>query len=133
VTDREPPAVRLVLDTSAIAAWVRGSPAVGELLAEIDLEGGLVLIPLPCLLEAAAQITTDREWLLLLLDHRATQVISDDPDDWEMLAGVRVLLGAADLASAGWLALECNVDVLTQHSPLYAALAGGNLTLQIED
>jgi len=34
-TDRP---LRLVLDTSAIAAWTRGSISVGELLAEIDLE-----------------------------------------------------------------------------------------------
>jgi hypothetical protein len=134
VTDApQPRVVRMVLDTSAIAAWVRDSPAVGELIAEIDLEGGLVIIPLPCLLQAASQIKTDREWLTLLLDHPATQVVSDDPEDWEMLSSAITLLGAADLASAAWLALECDVDVLTQHAELYAAIADGNLALQIED
>ncbi|MEV6349312.1 hypothetical protein [Actinoplanes sp. NPDC051851] len=125
--------VRLVLDSSAIAAWVRGSPAVGELLAEIDREGGLVVVPLTCLLQASAQIKTDREWLYLLLEHPATQVVSDDPDDWEMLSSAITLLGAADLASAGWLALECGVDVLTRHAELYAGLADGNVALQIEE
>ncbi|ATO85166.1 hypothetical protein ACWT_5751 [Actinoplanes sp. SE50] len=133
MTESETPVVSLVLDTSAIAAWVRGSAAVGELLAEIDAEGGKVVIPLTCLLAAASQITTDREWLYLLLDHPTTVLISDDPEDWEMLSSTISLLGTADLASAAWIALDWNTEVLTQHSDRYAKLAGGNLALQIHD
>ena len=54
---------RLVLDTSAIAAWTRGSVSVGELLAEIDLEQGAVIVPMPCLVEAASQLVDGKEWL----------------------------------------------------------------------
>ena len=125
--------VRLVLDTSAIAAWVRGSVSVGELLGEVDAEGGAAVVPLPCLIEAAAAVTTDREWLDLLVDHSATFVLADDPEDWRMLSATRAILGRADLASAAWWAVEHSVDVLTGHGPLYAGMGGGSIVLPIED
>jgi hypothetical protein len=62
--------------------------SVGELLAEIDLEQGSVIVPLPCLVEAAAQLVEGREWLDLLVQHSAATVAQDDPDEWRMLAGV---------------------------------------------
>jgi hypothetical protein len=43
----------LVLDTSAIKAFAAGSVDVGEAIAEVRAEGGRVLIPIVCLIEAA--------------------------------------------------------------------------------
>jgi len=132
VTDHPRPAA-LVLDTSAVAAWVRGSVSVGELLAEIDAEGGAVIVPLACLIEAAAVVAGGREWLDLLVQHPTTQLLADDPQDWRMLAATRALLGRADLASAAWFAVEHGVDVLTQHGDQYTGLDGGSIVLPIED
>ena len=129
-TDRP---LRLVLDTSAIAAWTRGSISVGELLAEIDLEHGAIVVPLPCLIEAGAQTAADNELLDVLIGHPATVVLADEPDGWRMLVGLRQILGSADLASAAWNALDTGLDVLTAHSRLYADLGGGSLAIQIED
>ena len=123
----------LVLDTSAVAAWVRGSVSVGELLTEIDAEGGAVIVPLTCLIEAAAAIADGREWLDLLVRHPTTQLLADDPEDWRMLTATRALLGRADLASAAWFAVEYGVDVLTQHGDRYADMDGGSMVLLVED
>jgi hypothetical protein len=122
VTDRP---LRLVLDPSAVAAWTRGSLAVGELLAEIDEEGGAVGIPLPCLTEVASQTHDDgRTWLDLLVRHRAAVILPDDPADWRMLAGVLAIIGRPSypLASTAWHALELGVDILTSRPGDYEGL-----------
>jgi hypothetical protein len=130
VTDRP---ARLVLDTSAVAAWARGSVSVGELLAEIDLEYGAVIIPLPCLIEAAANLVDGKDLLDLLVEHTASVVLADDPGDWRMLAGVLAVVGNHALASAAWNALDLGVDVLTRHPGRYAGLAGGGMVLPFDD
>ncbi|BEL05244.1 hypothetical protein Q0Z83_034350 [Actinoplanes sichuanensis] len=126
--------VALILDTSAITGFARGSLAVGELLAEIDIEGGCVLVPLPCLVEAAALITEEElGWLDILLGHAAAQLVVDDPDDWRMVAGVHRVVGGYPHALAAWLALECGADVMTRNPHLYAGLGGGGITLPFDD
>ena len=127
-----PRTVQLVLDTSAITAWTRGSISVGELIAEIDQDHGAVIVPSACLIEAASQVTSD-EWLGVLVRRPATFVLSDDPGDWRMLAEARQLIGTLDSASAAWFAIECDVDVLTADSRRYAGIHDGSLALPIED
>ncbi|WP_285472190.1 hypothetical protein [Actinoplanes sp. NBRC 101535] len=123
-----------MLDTSAIAAWVRGSLSVGELLAEVDEEGGAVLVPLWCLVEAGHHTATvDRERLELLLAHPATFLITDDAADWELLIPLRALTGRADCTSAAMLALDAGVDVMTRDARWYERVAGGGLALEFED
>ena len=130
----KPRTAALVLDTSAIAGFARGSVAPGELLAEIDLEGGCALVPLPCLVEAAALVAEEElPWLDLLLGHAAAQVVVDDPADWRMVAGLRRITGSYPHALAAWLALEYGVDVMTRHPGLYAGLDGGNMVLPFDD
>ncbi|MEU4564422.1 hypothetical protein AB0F72_39090 [Actinoplanes sp. NPDC023936] len=130
----EPRTIRLVLDTSAALAWTRGSLAVGELIAEIDDENGAVILPLPCLIEAA-HLTGLLELprLDVLVAHRAVFLLSDDPADWQALAALRGLVGTADRASAAMLALDAEVDVLTRDPSWYAAVAGGKATLEFDD
>ncbi|GAA4606738.1 hypothetical protein BJY16_005980 [Actinoplanes octamycinicus] len=125
---------KLVLDTSAITAWVRGSMAVGETLAEINDEGGAVVIPLPCLVEAGYQTAMiERERLDLLLAHPATFLVEDDAEDWEALVALRALTGRADCASAAMLALDLGVDVMTGDPSAYKGVADGRIVLHIED
>lgn len=126
--------VRLVLDTTAIAAWVSGSVAVGEVLAEVDSEHGAVLVPFWCLVEAGHQTgMLDRERLDLLLAHPATFLIVDDGSDWETLVAVRGLVDRIDCASAAMMALDMGVDVMTRHRDWYRQVAGGRMVLEIED
>ena len=130
----QPRTVRLVLDTSAVLGWCRGSIAVGELIAEIDDEGGAVILPLPCLVEAAhltGMLEQDR--LNVLTTHRAVFLLSDDPDDWVALATLRGLVGAADRASAAMLALDTGVDVMTRDGSWYASVAGGTAVLTFDE
>jgi hypothetical protein len=46
----------LVLDTSAIVAYAEGSIHVGEPISEVRDEGGLVVVPVVCLVEAARKV-----------------------------------------------------------------------------
>ena len=134
MTEAEAPTVRLVLDTTAVAAWMRGSVSVGEILIEIEAENGAVIIPLPCLIEAAhATALIERERLELLLGHRATFLLPDDPADWLALTQLRTLTGRADTASAAMFALDCDVDVMTRDARWYSSVKGGRLALEIED
>jgi hypothetical protein len=46
----------LVLDRSAIVAYAAGSVHVGEPIAEVHAEGGQIVIPVVCLIEAAIEV-----------------------------------------------------------------------------
>ncbi len=129
----EPRPVRLVLDTTAVVGFVRGSVSVGELLPEIDAEHGTAVVPLPCLVEAAAGTVDAGPWLSILIDHPATFVVATDVDEWRQIAGVRSLVGAYEPAAAAWQALTYDVDVLTRSPELYAELGGGGITLPFTD
>jgi hypothetical protein len=113
VTD-EPPTVRLVLDTTAVARLVRGAVSVGELLAEIDAEHGTPVVPLPCLIEAAPVTVAAGPWVSSLIDHPATSVVATDVDEWRRVAEVRSLVGAYEPAAGAWQALAYAVDDLTR-------------------
>ena len=129
----DPRTVAIVLDTTAITAWIRGSVAVGELLIEIDAEHGAALIPLACLVEAAHKTAMlDPHRLDLLVDHPATVLVADDPEDWRSLAAIRALVDRADLASAALLSVDGEVDVFTQDARWYAEVAGGSRVLEFE-
>lgn len=125
--------IRLVLDPSAVAGFVRGSIAVGEMIAMIDAEGGAVLVPLPCLVRAAADAVDGEPWLTILTRHQAVEVVTDEPGDWPMLAGIHRQLGSYEPAAAAWLALRFEVDVMTRHPQIYAPLGDIGITLPFED
>lgn len=130
MTDRP---VQLVLDTSAILDYCRGSLPVGELLVEIDAEGGAVALPLLCLVEAANANPDDEHWLDMLLQHPATEVVGVEPHLWKILAAIRNTVGRVDAASAALIALDYDVDVATRTPRLYAGLGGGEIALPLED
>jgi hypothetical protein len=134
VTGPDPRTIAIVLDTTAVTAWVRGSVAVGELLIEVDAERGAALIPLACLVESAHQTAMlDRARLELLVDHPATVLVADNPEDWQALTVIRALVDRPDLASAAMLALDGEVDVFTREAAWYAEVAGGRIVLEFDD
>ncbi|HET6950395.1 MAG TPA: hypothetical protein VFI47_08470 [Acidimicrobiales bacterium] len=63
------PALRVILDTSAITAFCRESIHVGEVIAEVaDEEGAAVGLPVLCLVEATRTVA-DTDRLELLVNH----------------------------------------------------------------
>jgi hypothetical protein len=91
----------VLLDASAIVAFTRGSIDVGEVVAEVDDEGAAVGLPTLCLVEAQHAVA-DAVRLDLLVSHRATVLVADDPEQWRALAAVYDIVGRIDAASARW-------------------------------
>lgn len=123
---------RIVLDTSAVVAYTRGSIAVGEILSEITDEHGVALVPLPCLVEAAHTVD-DLARLDLLVGHPAVAVYPGEADQWRALAAMYAIVGRQDAAMAALLALDAEVSVLTRRPGLYAGVDDGGLTIPIDD
>jgi hypothetical protein len=128
VTDRP---IRLVLDTSAVVAYTRGSIHVGEVLSEISDEQGAAALPLACLVEAAPAVA-DSARLMLLVNHPATSVLADGAELWQSLAAMREVVGRPDSASAALSAIDFDVDVLTRWPRLYDGI-GYNMVIPIEE
>jgi hypothetical protein len=83
VTD---PAVRLVLDTSAVLAYTGGSIDLGETIAEVVDEGGWFGASTVCLAEASRLVADDqRPRLLLLATHYRFMVLPALAEDWSQL------------------------------------------------
>jgi hypothetical protein len=80
----EPRPVLLVLDTSAILAYARGSIHVGEPIAEVANDGGVAGLPVPCVAEARWMVA-DLDRLKMLIGHHATELVAS-PEDWSSLA-----------------------------------------------
>jgi hypothetical protein len=110
----------LVLDTSAIVAFARGSVDVGEPIAEVRDAGGVVLVPVVCLVEAARHV--DDDMLHLLTDHPACEVDPLPADGWPMAAATTRLLGRLDLAVALIAAATVGAFILTAEPDAYGTL-----------
>jgi hypothetical protein len=121
--------VSVVLDTSAILAFSRGSIPVGDTAAEVDDDGSLIGLPISCLVEARWRLA-DAGRLSLLVHHRATELIAA-PGDWSALAAALDVAGRQDAASALLAAVLWGCDVLTAHPRRYSALAGGGPVIPI--
>jgi hypothetical protein len=107
----------LVLDTSAIKAFAAGSVDVGEPIVEVHADGGRVVIPVVCLIEAARYVGDDMP--RVLVDHPACEVAPLTVELWRTAtAGVRIL-GRLDLAVALLLATMANGYVLTAEPDAY--------------
>ena len=116
--------VTVVLDTSAIVAFTRGSIDVGEVIAEVHDEQAVAGLPVLCLVEANNAVA-DSDRLELLVNHPATAVLAPDPADWQALAAVYDTVGRLDAASAVLAAIDLGCQVLTNRPGLYAGLEGG--------
>jgi hypothetical protein len=127
VSDRP---VRVLLDASAIVAFTRESIDVGEVVAEVDDENAAVGLPVLCLVEATRAVA-DSGRLALLVEHRASVVIGNDPADWRALAAMYDVIGRLDTASAAVTAIDRNISILTAQPGLYGGLAGGGPIIPI--
>jgi hypothetical protein len=128
VTDVARP-IHLILDTSAILAYARGSIHVGEPVAEVDDEGAAVGVPIPCLAEASWMVG-DLGRLSLLVNHPATELVSSS-EDWSALREALEIVGRHDAASALRLAIDLDCDVLTAQPRLYGGMADGGPVIPI--
>jgi hypothetical protein len=115
--------IRIVLDTSAILAYARGSIHVGEPLAEVTDENAVAVLPSLCLAEARWMVG-DPGRLKILLEHPATAVMAPS-SDWRTLAELQKVVGTLDATSAVALAMDHRGVVLTARSGLYAGLEDG--------
>jgi hypothetical protein len=111
--------VRLVLDTSAMAAYA-STIDVGETLGEVQESNGAFALPAACLAEAAQLLPTDV--LDLLVDNEAAAVTGLAAYEWRMLAAMRSVLGRLDAAAAFAVAEAHDCDILTAEPQLYASL-----------
>lgn len=113
------PPIRLVLDLSALRAYLAGSVHVGETIHEV-VEDGRFAVPLAVALEALAT-TTGKDLALLhrlfALDRCA--VLPDRPEDLLELTYWRRATGRPDMAAAAVAALVHDAAVLTSEGRRY--------------
>jgi hypothetical protein len=120
----------LVLDTSAIKAFAAGSIDVGEPIAEVHSDGGRVVVPVVCLIEAARQVGDDMPHVLV--DNPACEVAALIEELWAAVtAGVRIL-GRLDLAVALLTATMGDGYVLTAEPESYGEI-GEDSVIPIDD
>jgi hypothetical protein len=135
VSDDRP--ICLVLDTSAVLAFVRQSVHVGEVLVEVDDNAAVAAIPLAYLVDlaclvGAARDAIDHGRLAFLAEHPSTVVVPAEVAGWQTLGVLCGLTGAFAPASAALTAMDAGCWVLTAHPNVYAAVAGGELAVPIE-
>lgn len=112
--------VRIILDTSAILAYATGSIHVGEVVAEVADEPAAFALPLPCLIEAARQVSPAHlPGVYLLEAHRHGAILADRPERWRSIAGLARVLGRADLAAALLAAQDHGAHILTGEPGAY--------------
>lgn len=122
--------VALILDTSAVLSFVRSSMHVGEVIAEVADERGVVAIPVSCLVEAA-QHAVDDDQLTLLVEHPDTLVLVEDAENWRALAALVPVTGGYAPACAALAAIDFERWVLSARPELYAGVNGGALVIPI--
>ncbi|MFY1686580.1 hypothetical protein [Plantactinospora sp. WMMB782] len=117
--------IRIVLDSTAIAAYADRSIAVGEIITQVGEENSLVALPVACLAEAFLHIHEGELPLVAVLAaHPSTVVVNADVSDWLDLAGLARDLGRVDAATALMLALRTDGYILTKQPGLYDGFEG---------
>jgi hypothetical protein len=119
--------VTLILDTSAVVAYTHQSINIGEPISEVHDEGGQVLIPVVCLLEATR--TADQHILGILVAHPAVTVEPLTGDQWPTLAHALSTLKRLDLTTALHAAYRVGGYVLTTEPQAYGD-EGGSLIIE---
>ena len=125
MTDRP---IRLILDTSAILAFARGSVDVGETLREVG-DDSLAGLPALCLAEART-IVHDVDLFDLLVAHPATTVVSTSSDWWALGMGLGIV-GPLPATTAAQAAHDGQCALLTAVPRLYGGLDGGGPVIAI--
>jgi len=128
MTHDDPP-VRLILDRSALLAYVAGSMHAAETLHEVILDGVRFGVPAVVVAEALAVVDDyhDRMILRRLLDSEACAVLDTYGDSWDELSYCRQLTGRLDAAAAVLAGFDHQAPVLTGEAKLY-----GDVVVAIE-
>lgn len=111
-----PAPVRLVLDRSALLAYLAGSIHAGELLHEVIADGVRFGVTAVTTAEALAVVDDpkDRASLHRLLTLEACAVLPTSDVSWQELAYWRRYTGRADLATTVMASLTHHAPILTQ-------------------
>ncbi|MBQ1039018.1 MULTISPECIES: hypothetical protein [Micromonospora] len=107
--------VRLVLDRSALLAYLAGSVHVGEPLHEVIQDRNRFGVTAVTAAEALAIVTDPKERATLhrLLNLDACEVLSTEGRSWHELSFWRTVTGRADLATTALAVLEHDASILT--------------------
>jgi hypothetical protein len=116
VSDRP---VRLVLDTSAILAFARGSIDVGETISQVEENAAAFGIPIVCL---AAAHGADVRMMQMLVSHGACALLGVEPYEWRQWVAMADVLGRVDAGAALLAASAFDCEVLTGEPDLYRVL-----------
>jgi hypothetical protein len=128
--------ILLVLDASAIQAY-GAHETVGQIIGDVDDDGGWVALPSACLAEALAS-GVDPAMLELLRGHLACREVTST-SDWEALGRFMNLTRSADglhdLADSDvtMLAVRNGAYILTDHPARYTAIFSGVPSIQLEE
>lgn len=115
------PPVRLMLDRSALLAYLAGSMHVAEPVHEVTYDGVLFGVTAVTAAETLAMVNDggDRAALRRLLELDACRVLPTHADGWHELAYWRRATGRLDLAATVMAALEYDAPMLTAEDKLY--------------
>jgi hypothetical protein len=121
--------VELLLDRSALIAFVDGSVHVAEPIHEVVQDGVGFGVPAVCVAEALVVIKNgkDRQNVRRLLQLDACRVLPTD-DNWMELAYWRELTGSIDRATAAMASLQYRQPILTSEPEHYS---GGEIALDL--
>ena len=124
------PAVRIVLDTSAVLAYAVTSIHVGDTIAEVSDEGAQFGVSVLCLAEATRLVKDDNApGVELLVQHPHCVVLPVLAEDWQYLAHLTKMLGRTDLAVSLGEALDRDAFVLTSEPERYELPGQGELPI----
>ncbi|MGC4770271.1 hypothetical protein ACLQ25_15030 [Micromonospora sp. DT44] len=107
--------VRLVLDRSALLAYLAGSVHVGEPLHEVIQDRNRFGVTVVTVAEAMAIVSDPKERATLhrLLTLDACAVLSTEGRSWHELSYWRTLTGRVDLATTALAVLDHDAAILT--------------------
>jgi hypothetical protein len=114
--------LRVVLDTTAIAAYARGTVDVGEVIAEVAMEGATFGLPVACLAEAVSEKGVDVGRLAVLARHASSAIVPLEASIWQPLAATMNVLGPLARASAFLAANHHDAWILTAEPSAYRGL-----------
>jgi hypothetical protein len=121
--------MKIVLDTSAILAFTRGSVHVGEPISEVADEGGVSGLPTLCL-AAAKWMVDDHDRLQVLTEHPDTVVVHPSRDPFA-LGLVEASVGNLDASSTVLTAIDQRAFIMTARPGLYRGLIDSGPIIEI--
>lgn len=123
--------IHIVLDASAIAAFVRGSISVGETITLVADAGAAIGLPVLSLATAKLHVADDH-LIDFLVGLDTTEVLATTTQ-WRALAAATSDVGRLDAADAALATIDCHADLLTGETGLYAGLVPSERVIPLDD